>query len=174
MRTRTLALAALAAGLCLPALADPPKPEYRPFASSAGRYKVLFPGAVTNSSIEVKTNLGPLKITHDTVELPGDVTFAVSHLDYPETPKVEKSARVKKVRDGSKGEDGKVLSDKEFTVGAEKHPAREVVIEKPEFVLRNRIVLAGNRLYQVMLQGPKGYVTSPDADRFFDSFEVTR
>jgi len=29
-------------------------------------------------------------------------------------------------------------------------------------------------MYQVMIEGPKEFVTSKDADRFFDSFEVTR
>ena len=175
MRTRTFALAALAAGLYLPAAAQPPKPEYKPFASSAGRYKVLFPGPVKTDTRELKADFGALTLTLDSVELADDVTFLVTHLEYPEAaPKLEPAKRLDKVRDGNKGTDGKLLSEKELAVGTEKHPAREVVIEKPEFVLRSRIVVADRRLYQVMLQGPKGYVTGPDADRFFDSFEVTR
>jgi hypothetical protein len=175
MRTRTFALAALAAGLCLPAAAQPPKPEYKPYASSAGRYKVLFPGPVKTDTREVKADFGTLNITLDTVELPGEVTFLVTHLEYPAAaPKMEPAKRLDKVRDGNKGADGKVLAEKELTVGPDKHPAREVLIEKPSAVIRNRIVVAGDRLYQVMLQGPKDYVTGADADRFFDSFEVTR
>jgi hypothetical protein len=175
MRTRTFALVALAAGLCLPAAAQPPKPEYKPFASAAGRYKVLFPGPVKTDTREVKTDYGTLTINLDTVELPGDVMFVVTHLEYPDAaPKLEPAKRLDKVRDGNKGTDGKVLTEKELTVGPDKHPAREVVIEKPNAVIRNRIVVAGSRLYQVMIQGPKDYVTGADADRFFDSFEVTR
>ena len=51
---------------------------------------------------------------------------------------------------------------------------RDLLIEKPDGFLRNRVVIAGNRLYQVMVQGPKEVVTSPSADRFIDSFEVTK
>src|SRR4051794_36223563 len=113
MRTRTFALAALAAGLCLSAAAQPPKPEYKPFASSAGRYKVLFPGPVKTDTREVKTDHASLTITLDTVELPGDVMFVVTHLEYPATaPKLEPAKRLDKVRDGNKGTDGKVLAEK--------------------------------------------------------------
>ena len=59
-------------------------------------------------------------------------------------------------------------------IGTDKHPGRDVVIEKPTGVIRSRIVLADKRLYQVMLQGTKEFVTSPLAERFFDSFDVTK
>ena len=57
---------------------------------------------------------------------------------------------------------------------AVKHPGRDLLIEKPTTVVRNRVVIVGNRLYQVLIQGPKQFVGSKDADRFFDSFEVTK
>jgi len=41
-------------------------------------------------------------------------------------------------------------------------------------VIRARVVLGEKRLYQVMVQGSKEFVTSPTADRFFESFEVTK
>jgi len=130
---------------------------------------------VKTDTRELKTDAGPVTLTLDTVELTDEVTFLVTHLEYPAAaPMLEPAKRLDKVRDGIKGADGKVVSEKELTVGAEKFPAREVVIEKPAAVLRNRIVVAGGRLYQVILQGPKDYITGPDADRFFDSFEVTR
>ena len=174
MRTRTFALIALVGWLGLNAGAAD-KPEYKPFASSAGRYKVLFPGPVKTETRDVKTDRGVLKLTLDSVEFGDDVAFVVTHIDYPdEVAKGDPAKRLDKVRDGNKGPDGKVVAEKALTVGPEKYPAREVVIEKPDVVLRNRIVLAGARMYQVMIEGPKGFVTSKDADRFFDSFEVTR
>jgi hypothetical protein len=174
MRTRTFALIALVAGFA-PTAGAADKPEYKPFASSAGRYKVLFPGPVKTEAQDVKTDRGALKLTLDSVELGDDVTFVVTRIDYPdEVAKADPAKRLDKVRDGNKGSDGKVISEKNLTVGPEKLPAREVVIEKPGVVLRNRIVLAGSRMYQVMIEGPKEFVISRDADRFFDSFEVTR
>jgi hypothetical protein len=174
MRTRTFALLALAAGFGTPALAAD-KPEYKPFASSEGRYKVLFPGAVKSEMQELKTDRGPQKLTIDSVELGDDAVFCVTFLDVPEeATKTDPRKRLDKIRDGCKGANGKTLSEKDVTVGTEKFPGREVLIEKPDAVIRNRIVLAGTRMYQVMIEGPRSFVTSPDADRFFDSFQVTR
>jgi hypothetical protein len=168
------ALIALAAGLGTAASATD-KPEYKQFASSAGRYKILFPGAVKSETQELKTELGPLKLTMDSIELGDDTIFCVTFLDYPEdVTKTDPGKRLDKIRDGNKGADGKVLSEKDVTVGPEKFPGREVLIEKPGAVVRIRIVLAGARMYQVMIDGPKVFITSRDADRFFDSFQVTR
>lgn len=170
MRTRMFALIALAAGLGAVAAAD--KPAYQQFASAAGRYKVLMPGAVTTETKDVKADL---KLTIDSAEFGADVLFCVTFLDVPEdVAKADPVKRLDKVRDGNKGTTGKLLSEKALEVGPDKHPAREVVIEKPDGVVRNRIVLAGTRMYQVMIEGPQAFVTSADADRFFDSFQVTR
>lgn len=174
MRTRTFALIGLLIGLASGTAA--PTPEYKPFASSAGRYKVLFPGGVKNETTDVKTPTGgTVKLTLDTVALDADTLYMVTHVDAPdEVAKQPSGPRLDKVRDANKGTDGKILAEKELALGDDKFPAREVVIEKPKTVLRTRIVIAGNRLYQVMIQGSKEFVTSREADRFFDSFEVTK
>ena len=175
MRTRTFALLGLFIAAGFAAAADP-MPEYKPFASSAGRYKVLFPGGVKTETSDVKTANGTtLKLTLDSVQLDDDTLYVVTHVDAPDdVAKQPAGPRLDKVRDANKGTDGKVLAEKELTLGDDKHPGREVLIQKPNLVIRNRIVIAGNRLYQVMIQGSKEFVTSRDADRFFDSFEVTR
>ena len=82
--------------------------------------------------------------------------------------------RLDKVRDGNKGDNGKVLTDKAIEVGVDKHPGRDLLIEKPNLFIRNRAVIAGNRLYQVMVQGTKEFVNSKEVDRFFEAFEVTK
>ena len=81
MRTRTFALAVLAAGLGLASgLAQPPKPGFLPVASSAGKYKVLFPGPVKTDVEDVKTPAGVVKLTLDSVEV-GGVTFVVTETE---------------------------------------------------------------------------------------------
>jgi hypothetical protein len=82
--------------------------------------------------------------------------------------------RLDKVRDGNKGADGKVVTEKNIELGLAKLPGRDLLIEKPNLFIRNRAVIAGNRLYQVMVQGTKEFVTSKEVDRFFDAFEVTK
>ena len=49
-----------------------------------------------------------------------------------------------------------------------------MLIQKPAGFIRNRIVIAGPRLYQVMIRGEKDVVTSASADKFLASFEVTK
>ena len=171
MRARTFALVGLVAGV---AGAADPAPEFKPFASSAGRYKVLFPGGVRTETTEVKTPAGPATVTLDAAKA-GETTFLVSFVDVPDSVAQQPAGpRLEKVRDANKGADGTLLADKELTVGDEKYPAREVLIGKPDGTLRTRIVIAGNRLYQVMARGPRAAVTGADADRFFASFEVTK
>jgi hypothetical protein len=149
--------------------------EFQQYASTDGRFKVLFPGPVKTDTVEVPAGDAKLKVTIDSVELRGGTTFMVSYVDAPdEVAKQQPGPRIDKVRDANKGAKGKVLSEKELTLGMEKHPARDVLIETPTGHLRNRIVIAGRRLYQVMVQGPKDVVTSASADKFIASFEVTR
>jgi hypothetical protein len=173
MRTRTLAFLALA--LALPAAQPPAGVEFFAFASAAGRYKGIFPGAVKTETAEVKTPAGPRTLTFDSVTLANDVRFMVTYIDPPEdVAKQPPGPRLDKVRDAAKGADGRVVLDKEVAVGAEKYPGRDVLIEKPLYAVRNRVVIAGPRLYQVLVQGPKEFVTGRDADRFLDAFEVTK
>lgn len=175
MRTRTPALVALALLVSAVAAQPPAGVEFFAFASAAGRYKAIFPGPVKTETAEVKTPAGPRTLTFDSVTLANDVRFMVTYIDPPEdVAKQPPGPRLDKVRDASKGADGRVVLDKEVAVGAEKYPGRDVLIEKPLYAVRNRVVIAGPRLYQVLVQGPKEFVTGRDADRFLDAFEVTK
>ena len=176
MRTRMFAITAMLAGFTMLAQAKPePALEYKPFASADGRYKILFPGGVKNETTDVKATSGTLKLTLDSVEVTEGVLFVVTYIDAPDdVAKTPTAPRLDKVRDGNKGSDGKVHTDKAIEVGIEKHPGRDLLIEKPNLFIRNRAVIAGNRLYQVMVQGSKEFVTSKEVDRFFDAFEVTK
>jgi hypothetical protein len=176
MRTRTFALVGLAVGMWLAGAGEAAEvPEFKLYASTAGRYKINFPGAVKTQTVPVRAGMDDLVLTIDTVELRAGTTFMVTFIDATEeAAKVPAATRLDKVRDGNKGADGKVLQDKDLTVGIEKYPARDVLIEKPSGCIRNRVVVAGKRLYQVMIQGSKEVVTSPSADGFLASFEVTK
>jgi hypothetical protein len=175
MRARTFAILGLVIALGIVGALAGQAPEFKPYASTDGRYKVLFPGPVKTDTVDVKTDKGETTVTIDSVELKAGTSFLVSFVDAPEdVAKQPAGPRIDKVRDANKGKDGKVLEEKELTVGTEKYPARDVLIEKTDGCIRNRIVIAGNRLYQVMVQGPKDVATSPSADRFLASFEVTK
>ena len=72
------------------------------------------------------------------------------------------------------GKSGKLHSQKGVTVGTDKLPGREVLIEMPKHFQRVRCLIVGRRLYMVAALGPKDFVTSKDADKVFDSFEITK
>lgn len=173
MRARTFALIALVSVSLLEARAQ----DFKPFASGEGKYKAQFPGTVKTATTDVQAGKDTLKLTLDSVELKGDITFQVSYIDASEeVGKRPPGPRLEKVRDAVKGEKGKVIEDKEITVplGDEKFPGRDVLFETPNGYLRNRMVIVGRRLYQVMVSGSKEVVTSPTADKFIDSFELTK
>jgi len=170
--TSCLCMALFAASL---AAKPDPALDYKPYASAQGRYKSIFPGPVKTETEDVKAGAGTLKLTLDSVEIADGVYFMITHIDVPDdVAKMPHGPRLDKVRDGNKGPDGKMLLDKEIELGPEKHPGRDLLIEKKDFYLRNRAVIAGNRLYQVMVQGSKEFVRSKEVDRFFESFEVTK
>jgi hypothetical protein len=170
MRARMCAVAGLM--LCVSLAAGQ---EFKQYASGAGRYKVMFPGNVKTETTDIQAGKDTLKLTLDSVELKGDTTFLVSYVDASdEVAKKPAGPRLDKVRDGNKGPNGKVIEDKDVMVGMEKYPGRDLLLETPGGYIRNRVVIAGNRLYQVMIQGTKEVVTSPSADKFIASFEITK
>lgn len=172
MRARMFAVVGLLG--CLSSAAA--QVDFKQYASTDGRFKVLFPGPVKTDTVDVPAGKDTtLKVTIDSVELLGGTTFMVTYVDAPpEVAKQDPSPRIDKVRDANKGDKGKILDEKTLTVGVEKYPARDVVMQLPDGHLRNRIVIAGARLYQVIIRGPKDVVTSASADKFLDSFEVTK
>ncbi len=173
MRARVFALAGIAALVAFAGVAA--AQDFKEFASTAGRYKALFPGDVKTEITDIQAGKDTLKLTIDAVELKGDTVFMVSFVDASdEVSKKPAGPRLDKVRDGNKGEAGKVIEEKDITFGTEKYPGRDLLIETPNGYLRNRVVIAGNRLYQVMIQGTKEVVTSPSADKFIASFEITK
>ncbi|MCX8138834.1 MAG: hypothetical protein N3E46_04045 [Gemmataceae bacterium] len=153
-------------------------PEFLPFASGTGRYKTIFPGPVKTEEVEIPGNGktgDKIKVVIDSVELRGGTLFLVSYADAPpEVAQQPTASRMDKVRDAVKGPRGKILEEKELTIGYEKYPARDLLIETPEGFLRHRIVIAGARLYQISVRGSREVVTSPSADHFIQAFEVTR
>lgn len=67
----------------------------------------------------------------------------------------------------------KVLKSGDTTIGAKKHPAREITAERDEWQIRGSIALAGTRLYQVYVYGSKEFVGGPEATDFLNSFNIT-
>ena len=169
MLLRTALAAAVLAGSCLIAAAD--ELELNLYISADGKYKVLLPGEVKTTD---KKMGGTVTKTVSAV-VDAESAFAVSYADLPlDVAADQVRGIVGGYLKGLAGPGGKVLSSKDRSIGPDKLPGREVLIQQPKTFLRVRATIVGKRLYQVIAAGPMDFVTSKDADRVFDSFEVVK
>jgi hypothetical protein len=148
---------------------DKPSEKY---VSKDGKYTAAFPGKPTPKSMKV----GDVDL-HCAILQKGEGVFSVFFTDVKQI--AGKLTKPKEILDG--GQKGvvanfkaKLISSKDFDFGKQKYPARELVAEKDGNTLRFQIILAGNRLYQVFVVGPKDMVMGKEADDFLKSFEITK
>ncbi len=172
MYARVGAVVALILATGLWCAADEPKLELKEYASKQGKYKVLLPGKV-----ETKTEKEDgMTLTTATAEAGKGRAFTVGYSDLPGKITAEKAkAMLKDMTKPLKDKGVKVSYDKALTVGPDKLPASEYLIEFPAGTFtRQRTVIAGSRMYTLNAAGPKEFVTSKVADKVFESFEVTK
>lgn len=166
-----LALSALLAGAGQGA-------EWKTFESKEGDFRVLFPGKPMRQTQEIPVPGGKTKLHLFLVSPQDDRVYMVSYNDYPEA--VVKAQETKTLLDNVvKGNveslKGKVLSQKEITLGQKKHPGRAVLIENNEGAqYKAKVFLVGNRLYQVVALGPKEFIEQKETGKYLDSFDVTK
>jgi hypothetical protein len=173
MRVRAIVVGLVLGAAALTASAEEPKLELKEYASKDGKYKVLLPGKVETRT--EKDDDGPT-ITTAFASAGKDRAFTVGHFDLPKPVTPEKAKEMlKDMTKPLKDKGVKVTYDKELTVGPDKLPASEYLIEFPAGTFtRQRQLIAGNRMYTFNAVGPKEFVTSKDADKVFESFEVTK
>jgi hypothetical protein len=171
-RGRGVALGAVLAGVLL--LGGCQDGQMREYTSPDGQFKVLFPGKPKEETqlgigglmkkVSVSRRDGAYVVTAQEVKIAPDAAPAVLE------------DRLDGVRNGAVSNiRGKLLREEKITL-AGRYPGRDIVAEMPEQVglLRDRLYLVGDRLYQVMVMGRREWVESPDAQRFLDSFTLTR
>lgn len=176
-RARRLRIAL--AGLCLvlaasgAAAQERKLPGWIEVAIPAGRFKVLMPGAPKTSRQTIRTDIGNVASTRYTVTDAANVTYDVLFNEYPEA-RVSKT-NPQKLLDGARDgllyqTKGRMIAEKHITLAS--FPGRDQLIADDSGAhYRVRLVWAGSRLYQIMAVSPGK--PRPDADIFFDSFEIT-
>lgn len=144
--------------------------EFKEFASKGGKFKVLMPGKVETS----ESKKGDITTFAATAKPAAGKVFTVTYFDVKFDIPAAKSQEMLKLFGA--GVKGKQVSDKEKTLGKNKLPARETVYEADQGVfIRSLLVLDGQRIYHIIYGAPnKDEVTSKDADKFFESFEVVK
>ncbi len=191
---RALGLALLIAGLpALTAAADEPPKGWVTFRSLPGRFALLAPTDKPKVAIEqTDTGVGKVDLPTATWELGeagSELLLIASYGDVlpkavqkPDARQREEQARriIDGARDGMTGNGkGKLISEKRLAVGT--YPGLDLVIEplfgangpKPgTYLMRVKLLLVGERLYQVMLLGTKAQVESKEALAFLASFRL--
>lgn len=142
--------------------------------SKEGKYAVGFPAKPTDKTTEVEAPapIGKFTLYVSSLDVKKDLAFMVIYNDYPmDVTKTSPQKILLAVRDRSRGTG--VLLDEMDTRDANP-PTREYIIEKEGNFYRSRTILAGTRLYQVVVvsRGKDGVISKP-ADEFIKSFEIT-
>ncbi len=162
--------------LAIGATAALAQPAGEVFSPRDGKFSVKFPGRPKDATQTAKSPLGDLKVFTATFATGEGNVFLISYTDFPAgATKAENRATLfEGVRNGLKGTDGNVLSEKDIEVGADKLPGRDIDMEKGKQRVRFRVVIRDDRLYQVAAIGTTAFATGKEATAFIESFELTK
>lgn len=155
--------------------ADEKKSDWKEFTSKEGLFRVLMPGTPKQHTAEAESDFGK-GVLHMNTAQADRTLYGAHYLDYPAEIK---KAPIQKVLDASRDGalanlEGKLVSEKDIKL--DKYPGREVQIEVAEGkrLFRARVYLVEQRMYQVVVFGTKAAATSKEADKFIDSFTLTK
>jgi hypothetical protein len=146
--------------------------------SKDGRFTVTFPSKPmeTTQEVPLKGSDEKIKVTNHVVEVDKKSAYIVAFNDYPAGVLAPNAQDVLKgVRDGNMGPEGKLGEEKTGTFGADKLPMREFTFTKNDLHFRNKLILDGTRLYQVMIVADSEKALTNDmAKAYYDSFSITK
>lgn len=170
---------AVAVLLALPVLAVAQADlQFETFTSKAQGFSVLLPGTPKEQTLKAPSPLGELTFHNFLVETnQGKAAWLATSVDYP--PGSIKAENQDGVLDaGVKGAvdklKGKLLTQSKIMLD-NKYPGRSMQLEVPNLGLyHSRIYLVGDRLYQIVVLGPKDLATSTEAKKYLDSFKLAK
>jgi hypothetical protein len=162
------------AGALLSVLAAQAQIKLEPFTSKACGFSILMPGTPKEQAMKVKSDRGELESKTFGLGTDNKVHWMVVVVDYPpDTPAELADALLDgAVKGTAKGLGGKTLSEGKITLD-NKYPGRQFQVESEKVgIHRAHVFLVGNRLYQIVVRGPKEGVTSPEAKKYLESFKL--
>lgn len=136
-------------------------------------YRVWFPGATKTSTVQMSSVAGPLE---QHVEMFEDAhgALGVNWADYPAAV-VEKLGASSILESAVRGAAQSVRSRIELNRATrfDGFPAREMLaVDEQGAAFRGRMILAGRRLFQVIVTTTRERLEETRARRFFDSFRL--
>jgi len=144
--------------------------------SDEGKFSVEFPAA---PEARIMRGVGSCEsIRHEFRFLQGKRSWLAIYKDCKPPGMLADFGIPQALRDFSKGMaqvlHGEVRANDPIELGTV--PGREflVYIERTNLVVRGRVFVKGDRVYQVMYAGPAGTHEEPDIESFFASFRIMR
>lgn len=145
--------------------------EYKP---DDGSFVVSFPVTPTKSIKAINTVLGPMEVVTYTTSK-NHLAYMVVVAEYPVDliNQADSVGILNDARDGAVANvQGNLMSEEIFNLGG--NPGRELKIAAVggKGIARCKLVLVGNRLYQIIVVGPSDKAYAPEVRQFLDSFSL--
>jgi hypothetical protein len=151
--------------------------KFETFTSKAQGFSILFPGTPKEQTSKVPSALGELTLHNFLLEThQGKAAWIVTSTDYPAgTVKADNQDAILDgvVKGAAQGVKGKLISSSKTTL--DKNPGRVMQADVPNLgVYHSRMYLVGDRLYQIVVLGPKDLATGAEAKKYLDSFKLAK
>ena len=167
-----VALMVLATLFGLTGCSKPPaEPGWVAFSSATGKFTAMMPSKPEETINKTPTG----EETHTfslTLALSNIRAISVGYVEQPAAVQGNSDRVLNAAKDQAvKGLDGRLLREKPVTLGS--FPGKEIEFALPKGnVVVQRIFLAHNRQYTAMVITSASKTTSPEVDRFFNSFKI--
>jgi hypothetical protein len=148
---------------------------WKTFTSKEGAFEVLMPGVPTEEKKTLQLGSGPTELNLFVVERKKEeAAYIVAYCEFPASAlqgaSPEERLNYARNRAVSRTR-GKLAGEKKIKLGS--FPGRELRFEtEGKGLVRQRLFAVKDKLYQVMVAGPKETVLSREADKFLESFKL--
>jgi hypothetical protein len=160
-------------GLLFAAPADKADAGGKSFTSTKGGFSVTFPAGATEPK-EQEQSAGAVKLVRVSSTLADKTALQIAAITYPaEALKAQTDeARLDAMRDRL-GTSFRTKVEDEKKIKLDGHPGRTFTLTLTNGGLgRIKLFMVKDRMYQIMVLGPKKGATSKAADQFLDSFKL--
>lgn len=150
-------------------------PAWEEFTSEEGGFTVMMPKTPTHETSEIPTAIGPVTMHTFSASNNNKWAYMVIYSDYDaeSVSAADPSTMLEGARDGvMKQLGGKIVIDRDLTIGGYPGKEVEVVTSDKQFRCRARLFLVDNRLYQVIAVVPGKAKLTKDAEKFLESFKI--
>jgi hypothetical protein len=147
-------------------------PDWKRVAPDGAGFAVYMPDEPKEEKQQIRSGGGTLELTKHVVSLDDDGAYVVMYSDLPAGRTAEADRLFQAARDRVvQSLRGELLGDSRVQLGD--LAGREIQVQAARGILiRQRMFVSGNRLYQVIAAGPRMFTNSPDVGNYLRSFRL--